>query len=93
MERQAKWEDPEYQRNPVNNSIYDIDISSYDYYFYSYGSDDYYYDYYGSGSGDYYDYSGSGSRSHEQEEITPVNTFYPPGTVCYVDKSGGQYIM
>ena len=79
LERQAKCEDPEYQRNPSNSSIYDPFFSSYD----LYGSGDYNYDYY------YYEYSGSGSRSHEQDEITPVNTFYPHGTVCYVDKSGG----
>ena len=25
-----------------------------------------------------------------KEEITPVNTYYPRGTVCYVDESGGK---
>ena len=25
-----------------------------------------------------------------KEEITPVNTYYPGGTVCYVDNSGGK---
>ena len=68
LERQAKCEDPEYQRNPINNSIYDHFILSYDYF-----SDHLH---------------GSGSDPNENE-ITPVNTFYPHGTVCYVDKSGG----
>ena len=26
------------------------------------------------------------------DAITPVNTYYPPATVCYVDPSGGAYI-
>ena len=69
LERQAKCEDPEYQRNPINNGIY------YDYYDY--------YGYYEDGEEDHYVYSSS------ENEITPVNTFYPHGTVCYVDKSGG----
>ena len=25
-----------------------------------------------------------------KEEITPVNTYYPRATVCYVDESGGK---
>ena len=61
LERQAKCEDPEYQRNPINNSIYDPFIIYFD---------------------DYFD-------SKTEDQITPVNTFYPHGTVCYVDKSGG----
>ena len=59
LERQAKCEDPEYQRNPINNSIYDPFIVYFD--------------------------------SETEDQIIPVNTFYPHGTVCYVDKSGGQY--
>ena len=57
LERQAKCEDPEYQRNPINNSIYDPFIVYFD--------------------------------SETEDQIIPVNTFYPHGTVCYVDKSGG----
>ena len=58
LERQAKCEDPEYQRNPINNSIYDPFIVYFD--------------------------------SETEDQIIPVNTFYPHGTVCYVDKSGGK---
>ena len=28
-------------------------------------------------------------ESADTENITPVNTYYPPATVCYVDPSGG----
>ena len=36
----------------------------------------------------------SGSQTNicsvDAQKITPVNTFYPPATVCYVDESGGR---
>ena len=32
-------------------------------------------------------------ESADTENITPVNTYYPPATVCYVDPSGGAYIQ
>ena len=70
LERQARCEDPEYQRNPSNSSIYDPFFSNYDYS----------YDY--SNFSDYY-------SDYPENDITPVNTFYPRGTVCYVDESGG----
>ena len=28
--------------------------------------------------------------SVDAQKITPVKTFYPPATVCYVDESGGR---
>ena len=28
--------------------------------------------------------------SVDAQKITPVSTFYPPATVCYVDESGGR---
>ena len=34
--------------------------------------------------------------SVDAQKITPVKTFYPPATVCYVDESGGrrlEYLM
>ena len=35
-------------------------------------------------------YDWAAQYGFDKNNITPVNTFYPHGTVCYVDKSGGS---